>query len=646
MIKQIRQSPGRFFQLFIGSVIAALSLISSAQAAQRYLVTITPQASPAAQAQIETFLSLRNLKTSQQQLSAAHLHSRWKLKSYHHALKGFRVDFDTVSDKKVYEILKKIPGVAVEEDGIVSFSSELHGAVPKPMGSPGSQVLSTGFKRMGLDQFLNVWTPESTQSPLERRKIDVDIAILDTGVGNRDQAGHITHPDLNIYQSKSFVGKDGTDWSGHGTHVAGIAAALDNDIGVVGVAPGARIWSAQIFGATDGIWSQIIDGMEWVAEHSDEIEVANASFGNSGDSKSPRAAMQAAVRGLISKGVVLVNSVGNNTRDIRGLDGVLDTADDELPAALAESMTVTALDDKDGKPGKDDRIWTGSNFSRNNHLEPFVSSPGAAIDVCAPGVEILSTYKDGQLAIDTGTSMAAPHVAGLAALYISAHGKPTDAAGVYAIRQALIDSAQPQSEWGSSNTFDRDGNKEPLARPTTAWLTPESSAPVPVPTQITSMKLIPNQGMEIRFPTRNGMFYVLEASESVSTTSGENSEGTFFPIAYLAGNGGEAIVTDANYFEEKRFYRIQTTAIQLEPAVPGITSQVTRPDGSIEIHLSTTPGKTYSVQFTQGGIQAQSASPTVYWVLEELPGTGGDAVVIDPNPRRESRIYRATSTRY
>jgi subtilisin family serine protease len=103
-----------------------------------------------------------------------------------------------------------------------------------------------------------------------------------------------------------------------------------------------------------------------------------------------------------------------------------------------------------------------SNYSRSVVAGSPVTSPGAAIDLAAPGVNIASTYLNSGYATMSGTSMASPHAAGAAALYIAAHSRATNAAGVYAIRQALINSAQPQSAWASANTQDPDVNHEGL----------------------------------------------------------------------------------------------------------------------------------------------------------------------------------------
>lgn len=319
------------------------------------------------------------------------------------------------------------------------------------------QEVPTGIDRMEADASVTVGIDGVDE------RVDVDIAIIDTGVSKK-------HPDLNFYRGVSTLwsGKPGgDDNNGHGSHVAGTAAAIDNSKGVVGVAPGARLWSVKVldkFGS--GYLSDVIAGMDYVTTHASEIEVANMSLGATGRSDAFRIAFQNSV----GVGVFYAVAAGNSGADIYGSDEIFNTGDDFIPAAYPEVATVSALADSDGAPGGtggatayggDDTLASFSNFSRNADASIPVSSTGAAIDVAAPGVNIKSTWMGDGYNTISGTSMASPHVAGAAALYIAVHGKPSDAAGVATVRQAVINSGFLQNS-AEGFTGDRDYNPEPL----------------------------------------------------------------------------------------------------------------------------------------------------------------------------------------
>ena len=218
-----------------------------------------------------------------------------------------------------------------------------------------SQTVPTGVDRIDAEFY---------GSPL----VDADIAIIDTGID-------LDHSDLNVVNSincanwGSSCSNGGDDGNGHGTHVAGIAAALDNDIGVVGVAPGARLWSVRVLNNNGtGYLSWIIKGIDWVTMHAHEIEVANTSLSWSGYS----AAARTAIQNSVESGVVYFAAAGNDGKDIFGSDGNFGTGDDICPASpyarrriLSEPVPVYR-----GNPGRIDRRSTSGRYDYGKYVQP------------------------------------------------------------------------------------------------------------------------------------------------------------------------------------------------------------------------------------------------------------------------------------
>jgi hypothetical protein len=276
----------------------------------------------------------------------------------------------------------------------------------------------------------------------EEVEVDVDIAILDTGID-------LDHPDLNVYQDFSVIGMNGTgdDDQGHGTHVAGIAAAKDNGIGVVGGAPGARLWSVKVCNSEGQCKiSDMIKGVQYVTEHADEIDVANISV------ETPLSpALNRAISAATKAGVTFVVAAGNYGQD----------ASSTSPASSPDAITVSAIADSDGKcggvgPAPDLANTTDDGFA------PF-SNFGPSVSIAAPGVSVLSTYLNGEYAVDSGTSMAAPSVTAAAAL-IKANS--TDISPQEIKNEILKAGSTPTTlcEGGPQGYFsgDPDSVKEPL----------------------------------------------------------------------------------------------------------------------------------------------------------------------------------------
>ena len=229
--------------------------------------------------------------------------------------------------------------------------------------------------------FGNQWNMVKVQAPqaweVTTGSSSINIAILDTGV---DQ----DHPDLasKIISNVNFSGSNTTDdIHGHGTHVAGIAAAsTNNGLGVAGLGYDTTIMNVKVLSDTgSGTYSGLAAGIVWAADNG--AEIINMSLGGS----APSSTLEDAVNYAWSKGVVVVAAAGNSGNDLAW-----------YPAYYANSIAIAAT-------GANDALASWSNY-------------GDWVDVAAPGASIYSTVKGGSYWYMSGTSMASPHVAGLAAL--------------------------------------------------------------------------------------------------------------------------------------------------------------------------------------------------------------------------------------
>lgn len=209
----------------------------------------------------------------------------------------------------------------------------------------------------------------------------VVVAVLDTGVD-------LDHDDLaeNLLPGKNFVqpGLPPEDDNGHGSHVTGIICALNNDIGVVGVAPKAKVIPVKVLDKKgSGNLPNVAAGIRWAADQG--ADFITMSLG----SPTPMPIIQDAIRYAASKGCVTWCAAGNagKTRQIF------------YPAAYPETIGIGAIDE---------------NFDRANF-----SCTGTDLDFLAPGVRILSTVPDNWYAVLSGTSMANPFAVGVATLLLS-----------------------------------------------------------------------------------------------------------------------------------------------------------------------------------------------------------------------------------
>ncbi len=288
-----------------------------------------------------------------------------------------------VLDRNGLSKLRRNPNVLRIDDDVIITALETGERTAR--GGTGTlaqpiEVLPWGVERVNAN---DVWGT-TTADP-------VKVAILDTGID-------LSHPDLkaNIKGQYNAISlrQSVTDGNGHGTHVAGIIAAIDNTVGVIGVAPKADLYAVKVLNNNgSGYLSDIIEGLDWAIAKG--IKVVNMSLGTVSDIQS----FHDAIVRAYNAGIVLVAAAGN------AYGGAVN-----YPAAYSEVIAVSATDS-------------------NNNLASF-SSVGPQVDVAAPGASIFSTYKNSSYATMSGTSMASPHTAGVAALLLSVPTKcDTDASG-------------------------------------------------------------------------------------------------------------------------------------------------------------------------------------------------------------------------
>jgi subtilisin family serine protease len=342
---------------------------------------------------------------------------------YSHALHGFAAEVPTDE----LDALAQHPSVAAVIPDLPVRASVIDPA-----------ELTTGIDRIEADR-------NESDSP-----VNVDIAIIDSGIS-------FPHADLNVINAVDCLGYvvcdpegDVQDANGHGTHVAGIAAARIDGAGITGVAPGARLWSVRVLDANgEGFLTDVIAGIDFVTANSASIEVANMSLGFAIDPADLPVIdiLNQVITESVAEGVVFAVAAGNDSIP----------ASQAWPAVNPDVIAVSAIADGDGRPGG--LTSPTCAFELDDTLADF-SNFGPAVDMAAPGVCIVSTWPGGTYATSSGTSMASPFVAGAAARYIAESGvNPSDAAGAAQVRAAIV-GAGVTGACGFTDEFD--GVEEPL----------------------------------------------------------------------------------------------------------------------------------------------------------------------------------------
>lgn len=256
----------------------------------------------------------------------------------------------------------------------------------------------------------------------ESRGEGVNVAVLDTGIAK--------HPDLdmNIKGGINFSStneKDYADRAGHGTHVAGIIGGIDNEEGIIGVAPKVNMYAVKVLGDNGGgSFQSVTEGIEWAIENN--MDIITMSLG----SNSPSNIVHEAIKKAYKNNITVVAAAGNDG------DTNLDN-DIDYPAKYPEAIAVGAIN--------------------KYYKRSWFSSDGKELEIMAPGEDIYSTYLEKNYAILSGTSMATPFITGVLALLISKHKNKKDNKTSIdtpeRIREHLLRTADDKGEIGKDNFY-------------------------------------------------------------------------------------------------------------------------------------------------------------------------------------------------
>ncbi len=336
----------------------------------------------------------------------------------------------------------------------------------------------------------------------------VNVAVLDTGITS-------THPDLAVAGGVSFVaGVPGwEDDNGHGTFVAGVVAAMHNEIGIIGVAPAVNLYAVKVLNAQgSGYVSDIVAGIDWVRTNG--MKVVNMSLGTTTD----YATMRQACDNAYTSGLLLVAPSGGS-----GVAGGV-----AYPARYESVIACAAID-------------------QNNQWAPF-STIGPEVELSAPGVQIYSTYGSGGYATMSGTSFACPHVAGVAALVFAAHPSYTNVQVRWAMDSTAIDLGAPGHDpyygWGLVYAPDAVAWVPPVPALTVTVATDKttysgSPAKVTITTSVTDPAGGPAKGASVSLVITNP----LASRKTASGTTGSNGKFVYSYTLYSTDPKGTYEVT-------------------------------------------------------------------------------------------------------
>jgi subtilisin family serine protease len=362
------------------ALLAAFGLPSAAAAAPEAAIMAAPGAEVVPDSYIVVLKPTGGAVTSQASTLAAK-HRATVRATYSHALRGFAA---SMSERQARQVAAE-PTVAYVQPNVVHRVSATQ---PNPPS-------------YGLDRIDQRNLPLNSSYTYNTTATNVHAYVIDTGIltGHNDFGGRAT---------SGFDAIDGgtaDDCHGHGTHVAGTVGGTS-----YGVAKGVQLVAVRVLDCNgSGTTAQVVAGIDWVTANAAKPAVANMSLGGGADT-----ALDDAVRRSITSGVSYAIAAGNGFLGLFALDACT-----QSPARVAQALTVSATSNTDRKPS-----W---------------ANRGTCVDVFAPGVNITSAWNTGTTATNTitGTSMATPHVAGAAALYLANNPNATPAQ----VHAAIVNNA-------------------------------------------------------------------------------------------------------------------------------------------------------------------------------------------------------------
>ena len=324
-------------------------------------------------------------------------------------------DVAGIPKDKLLKLIECVIKCAIEQFGgqVAEISDDKIAEILRDQGLEGSTAVAAAIRDYITCGLRIIYAPQAWRYSTGS---GVRVAIVDTGIAPR-------HPDLRVYGGASFVPgvSSWADDHSHGTHCAGTVAATQNNRGLVGVAPHARLYAVKVLNSQgSGRTSWILNGLSWC--YRARMHVVNLSLGslaNNHNLNDYSRAYERAGRRLRSRSILPVAAAGNSGRTSRPYVG--------NPARCPSFMAVSAID--------------------CNRRRAAFSSYGPQVEICAPGVTTWSTVPPSGYGQKSGTSMATPHVAGVAALVKRRrphwHG---DTIRVH-LRSTALDLGSPGRDW-------------------------------------------------------------------------------------------------------------------------------------------------------------------------------------------------------